>query len=114
VPTDCPLSAAEASEALPPKPGSAFLSLGGPAALTEAYSSDVDYPPGEVENGIQWSPKFTDLQISISNTTGYDYSQLDLLIKPKEPVIERRRAAGGSGRTRRHLHLWHGPRASWK
>jgi hypothetical protein len=52
-----------------------------------AYSSDVDYPPGEVENGIQWSPKFTDLQVSISNVTGYDYSQMDLLIRPKEPVI---------------------------
>jgi hypothetical protein len=55
----------------------------GPAA----YSSDVDCASGEVENGIAWSPKFTDLQLSISNTTGYDYSQLDLLIKPKETIV---------------------------
>jgi hypothetical protein len=52
-----------------------------------AYSGDVDYVAGEVENGIQWSPKYTDLKLSISNTTAYDYSQLDLLIKPKDPVV---------------------------
>jgi hypothetical protein len=52
-----------------------------------AYSSDVDYPPGTIENGIQWSPKYTDLQVIVSNSTQYDYSQVDLLIRPMEPVI---------------------------
>jgi hypothetical protein len=52
-----------------------------------AFSNDIDYPSGFVENGIEWSPKYTDVEVSLANSTQYDYSQLDLLIKPQEPVL---------------------------
>jgi hypothetical protein len=51
------------------------------------WSTGASYEPGSVVSGIPWSSQFTDIHVDVSNLTDYDYSQLDLLIKPKEPVV---------------------------
>lgn len=52
-----------------------------------AWSTGGAYQPGETVGGIQWSTKFNDIHVTIGNTSDYDYNQVDLLIKPPEPVL---------------------------
>jgi hypothetical protein len=49
---------------------------------------DADYPADTVIAGIKWSQKFADLRVTISNDSEYDYMDLNLVLKPKEPVLE--------------------------
>jgi hypothetical protein len=48
---------------------------------------DADYPDNTAIAGINWNRKFADLRVTISNDTEYDYTNLNLLLKPKEPVV---------------------------
>lgn len=49
---------------------------------------DADYPDGTVIGGIQWNQKYADLRVTLSNGTDYDYTDLNLLLKPKEPITD--------------------------
>src|SRR5260370_15461467 len=56
--------------------------------LTEfAWSTNGAYHAGMTVNGILWRSKFSDLHVTISNDSDYDYAQVSLLIKPQYPVI---------------------------
>lgn len=37
--------------------------------------------------GISWSPKYSDLRIVLDNPTDYDFSDVDLILKPDGPVV---------------------------
>lgn len=51
------------------------------------WSTGGAYQSGTIVNGIQWSSKFTDIHITLSNDSDYDYTQVSLLVRPKNPVI---------------------------
>jgi hypothetical protein len=57
-------------------------------AVTDfVWSTAGAYQPGSVVNGIQWSAKFNDIHVVLSNDSNRDYTQLDALIRPTEPVV---------------------------
>jgi hypothetical protein len=82
-----------------------FVCLIGAAAFGGAYWLLSPYPkdarlefsatvysaqhlPGTVMAGIHWSTRFAELQISALNPTTNDYSDLDFVILPDEPIAE--------------------------
>ncbi len=60
----------------------ATLSLG-----QNAWSTDGVYRVGAVVNGIRWSSKFNDIHLTLINSSDYDYTDLDLLVTPAQPVV---------------------------
>jgi hypothetical protein len=53
----------------------------------KALSNDAEYPPGTKIAGIEWRQKFSELRITIANLTNYDYQDIDLVMRPDEPVV---------------------------
>jgi hypothetical protein len=58
------------------------LSLG-----QNAWSTDGAYRVGTVVNGIPWSSKFNDIHLTLPNPSDYDYTDLDLIVTPAQPVV---------------------------
>lgn len=59
--------------------------------------TNAEYPEGTVLAGINWNPKFTELNIDLHNTTKYVYEDLNILIKPNYPVAAIAQASTWSG-----------------
>lgn len=53
-----------------------------------AIANDGNYPSGTNIGGIDWSDRFVDLRVVITNETASDYRDLDLTLKPDRPVAE--------------------------
>lgn len=53
-----------------------------------AIANDGNYPSGTRIGGIDWSDRFVDLRVVITNETDLDYRDLDLTLKPDKPVAE--------------------------
>ena len=51
-----------------------------------ARTSDADYPKGATIGGILWSPRFAELRISIVNSINADYHDVDIVLRPDEPI----------------------------
>jgi len=52
----------------------------------ESYASN--YPAGAKVAGIKWSSKYTELRVAIANPSNRDYENLDLVLRPDQPVVE--------------------------
>jgi len=48
--------------------------------------TDAEFPPGTTIAGITWRPDFSELQFLIKNSSDKAYRDVDLLIRPNEPV----------------------------
>jgi hypothetical protein len=64
-----------------------FVFVRSPLGLS-TLTADADYDPGTVIGGINWDSRFGQVRVTIPNGSDRDYTDLDLLIKPKEPVFE--------------------------
>ena len=51
-----------------------------------AIPTNADYPPDTKIAGINFRPEFTELQVIINNPTGRNYTDLNVVIRPSEPV----------------------------
>jgi hypothetical protein len=51
-------------------------------------TTDFNYSPDKAPGGISWRPFFTELDLMVSNPTDGDYDNLDLLVRPDDPVAE--------------------------
>jgi hypothetical protein len=51
-----------------------------------AATSVAEYPPGTVIGQIPWSPRFTDLRVSIFNNSLTDWHDIDLTLRPDVSV----------------------------
>ncbi len=51
------------------------------------WSTGGAYQAGSVVNGIQWNAKFNDIHVVLSNDSDHDYAQVDLLVRPRQPVV---------------------------
>jgi hypothetical protein len=49
--------------------------------------TDGEYPMGTAISGIQWRKEFTELNIEMVNPTDRVYEDLNLVIRPTEPVV---------------------------
>ena len=63
-----------------------FVRIGVPLGLS-ARNISSSHQPGISIAGIVWSPKFSDFRVLLSNDTDDDFSELDLVVKPNEPVV---------------------------
>jgi hypothetical protein len=62
-----------------------FVLVPGPLPVY-ASVTDGEYPPGTKVGGIAWKPQFTELKVSIQNPTNKPYEDLNILLRPNEPV----------------------------
>lgn len=46
------------------------------------------YPAGTKIGGIEWSDKYTDLEVDVGNSTAHDYDDVDLVLHPDQPIAE--------------------------
>jgi hypothetical protein len=51
-----------------------------------AILTDGEYPDGAVIAGIHWRPEFTELEVAIYNPTDRPYENLNIVIRPDDPV----------------------------
>lgn len=58
-------------------------------APLETYASIYlpEHAKGTIVGGITWREGFTDLRVSLVNSTDTDYSSVDLVIEPNEPIV---------------------------
>ena len=55
------------------------------------------YPTGTVINGIEWKPEYTELRIWITNNSNVDYEDLDILVRPSNPIVHAAQASSIPG-----------------
>jgi hypothetical protein len=65
---------------------SAFVFVAAPLDVS-GLVTDGEYPLGSVISGIPWRPEFTELIIDIVNPTDRAYEDLNIVIRPTEPVV---------------------------
>lgn len=53
----------------------------------DATVSGAGYPVGTVLGEIPWSPRFTDLRVSIINSGSVDWTDLDVTFRPDQPIV---------------------------
>lgn len=51
-----------------------------------ATTSNAEYPVGTTLGGIPWSLRFVELRVNIQNPSAFDYEDVDLKLRPDEPV----------------------------
>lgn len=72
--------------------GASLIYFYSPAIITgqlglTAIFTDAEYAGGTVISGIHWKTEFTELKVHIRNgSSSYPYEDLDLLIRPSQPV----------------------------
>lgn len=49
-------------------------------------ANNAKYPAGTVKDGIEWRPEFSELMLSISNGSEHAYSDLNVIVRPDQPV----------------------------
>jgi hypothetical protein len=51
-----------------------------------ALVTKAEYPPGATIYGVPWKKEFTDLEMRVINPSDHDYDDINLLIRPTEPI----------------------------
>ncbi len=52
-----------------------------------ALASDADYPTGTDIAGVPWNARLSELRVWLKNGSANDYEDLNVLIKPDQPVV---------------------------
>jgi len=64
----------------------AFVFVSCPLAIS-GVQTPGSYPAGQTISGIQWKPEFTEVQLWIRNQSDVDYEDINILVRPAEPVV---------------------------
>jgi hypothetical protein len=64
------------------------------AAEFHAIAPVFNYDPGTVVGGITWKAPYRELRFTMANQSNEDFRNLDLVIKPDQPVVDFRQKSG--------------------